>query len=256
MQSSGKPGITLQMYDNYFNEIAIKIAPFLNWLSMRYIEFEALISPQRLNRYKIACNNNTRKTLSLYRANIRMSQAFLAVLGIFEVVLRNKIDLHYKIQFSSNPEWLLASTMPGGFLTRNGCQNSLNKISRTYADLGANYTHDKLLSELSFGFWKFMFAGRQFQAGGSTLLTIFPNLPPHRNQSFIYQKLDKINSIRNRVAHHEPICFGAGNVIGTVYARSHFQEIIDIITYMGVSSQQLFYGIDGVFKEANFIDAI
>ena len=223
---------------------------------MRYIEFEVLMSPQRLNRYKIACNHNTRKTLSLYLSNIRMSQAFLAILGIFEVVLRNKIDRHYKAQFNVTPDWLIASTLPGGFLTRNGCQNSVNKISRTYADLGANYTHDKLLSELSFGFWKFMFAGRQFQAGGSTLLAIFPHLPARRNQSFIYHKLDRINSIRNRVAHHEPICFGVGNTIGTVYARDHYQEIIDVITYMGVNSQQLFYGVDGVIKEANFIDGI
>jgi len=66
---------------------------------MRYAEFEELISPQRLNRYKVACNNNTRKTVGLYRANIRMSQAFLAVLGLFEVVLRNKIDAHFKAHF-------------------------------------------------------------------------------------------------------------------------------------------------------------
>jgi hypothetical protein len=223
---------------------------------MKYVDFEALISPQRLYRYKAACHNNTRKTLSLYRANIRMSQAFLAVLGIFEVVLRNKIDRHYKVQFAATPDWLVSSTLPGGFLTYNGCQNSLNKISRTYSDLGANYTHDKLLAELSFGFWKFMFAGRQFQAGGSTLLAILPNLPPHRNQNFVYQKLDRINSIRNRVAHHEPICFGVGNIIGTGYARAHFQEIVDVITYMGVNSRELFYGIDGVISEANYIDTI
>ena len=101
-----------------------------------------------------------------------------------------------------------------------------------------------------------MFAGRQFQAGGSSLLAIFPNLPSHRNQGFIYHKLDRINSIRNRVAHHEPICFGAGNMISTAYARSHFQEMVDIITYMGIKSQELFFGIDGVIKEANYIDSI
>ena len=223
---------------------------------MRYIEFEELISQQRLSRYKAACSNNTRKTLSLYRANIRMSQAFLAIVGIFEVVLRNKIDLHYKTQFPATPEWLLASTLPGGFLTRNGCQNSMYKIARIYADLGSTYSHDKLLAELNFGFWKFMFAGRQFQAGGSTLLHIFPELPPRCNQSFIYHKLDRINSIRNRVAHHEPICFGEGNVIGTAYARAHFQEIIDIITYMRINSKQLFYGVDSIITEANYIDTI
>jgi hypothetical protein len=223
---------------------------------MRYSHFEQLITRQRLARYLAACGDDTRKTLRLYRANIRISQAFLAVLGVFEVVLRNKIDWHYKAQFQANPDWLLGSTLPGGFLTQPGCQNSLNKISQTYTSLGANYTHDKLLADLSFGFWKFMFAGRQFQAAGSTLLGIFPSLPALHNQVFIYHKLDRINSIRNRVAHHEPICFGAGNTIGTSYARQHFQEITDILTFMNINSGQLFYGIDGVLREADYIDDI
>ena len=226
---------------------------------MLYPEFERLISQQRLARYKAACNNDTRKTYGLYRANIRLSRAFLAVLSIFEVVLRNKIDLHYTAQFSAisgNPDWLLTSTLPGGFLTHNGCESSLNKVTTLYANLGSNYTHNKLLAELSFGFWKHLFAGRQFRAGGSTLLGIFPNMPLHCNQAFIYTKLSRINSIRNRVAHHEPICFGRGNTIGTAYARSHFQEITDLLSYMNVNSQELFYGVDGVLKEANNIDIL
>ncbi|WP_218162218.1 hypothetical protein [Chitinophaga sp. CF118] len=125
-----------------------------------------------------------------------------------------------------------------------------------YDELGSDYTHDKLLAKLSFGFWKHLFAGRQFHAGGSTLLAIFPNIPFHHNQTFIYHKLSKINSIRNRVAHHEAICFGTGNTIGTAYARSHFQEMIDLLSYMDINSQQLFYGVDNVLKEANYIDTL
>ncbi len=49
---------------------------------MRYDEFETLISSQRLDRFKEACNNDTRKALRLYRSNIRLSQAFLGVLRI------------------------------------------------------------------------------------------------------------------------------------------------------------------------------
>lgn len=226
---------------------------------MLYPEFERLISQQRLARYKAACNNDTRKTYGLYRANIRLSRAFLAVLSIFEVVLRNKIDLHYTAQFaaiSGNPDWLLTSILPGGFLTHNGCQNSLEKVRMCYTDLGSNYTHHKLLAKLSFGFWKHMFSGQQFQAGGNTLLAIFPCIPSRCNQNFIYNKLNRINSIRNRVAHHEPICFGRGDTIGTAYARSHFQEITDLLSYMNVNSQELFYGVDGVLKEANNIDTL
>jgi hypothetical protein len=147
---------------------------------LKFNKFEALISAQRLCRYKASCVNNIRRTTRLYRANIRISQAFLATLSIFEVVLRNKIDRHYKIKFPAQPgghEWILSSILPGGFLTQPGCQRTLNKINEAYTGLGASYTHDKLLAELSFGTWKFMFAGKQFQAGGNTLLNIFPNLP-------------------------------------------------------------------------------
>ena len=169
---------------------------------MKYIELEELLSPMRLGRYNSACNDHILKTLSLYRANIRISEAFLPVLSIFEVVLRNKIDLHYRSRFPvkyGNPEWLIASALPGGFLEKSGCRNSVDKIIQACARLGSNYTHDRLLAGLSFGFWTHLFAGKQYQAGGNSLLAIFPNLPPRRNQTFIYHKLHRMNTIRKRL---------------------------------------------------------
>jgi len=226
---------------------------------MKFNKFEILISPQRLTRYKASCANDTRKTTRLYRANIRMSQAFLGTLSIFEIVLRNKIDIHYKGHYPATPgghQWLLASILPGGFLTPHNCARTLNKINEAYSNLAGNYTHDKLVAELSFGTWRFMFAGHQYRAGGNSLLAIFPNLPAAYNQGNVYTKLSNINAIRNRVAHHEPICFAAGNVIGTLYARQHFQDIVDILSWMGINHRELFFGIDGVIKEADYIDRI
>ncbi len=226
---------------------------------MTYEEFEQLISHSRLTRYIAACDNDKRRTLKLYRANIRLSGDLLAILGMFEVVLRNKIDVHYKAQFFAAPgshDWLLAATLPGGFLTGRNCYNSRIKINEAYRELGTRYTHDRLVASLSFGFWKHLFKGFQFMAGGSTLLSIFPGKPPRTNQSNVYAKLDRINAIRNRVAHHEPICFGLGNAISSAYVRSHFQEIIDLLNWMNIDESLLFTGIDGVLKEAGFIDRI
>ena len=217
------------------------------------------MSPQRIGRYYNSCNHHVLKTLSLYHANIRLSQAFLPVLSYFEVVLRNRIDLHYRIRFvqsAGKPDWLLAAARPGGFFAKNGCLSSSEKILEASARLGAKYTHDRLVAELSFGFWRFMFAGKQYQAAGNTLLAIFPYLPPRQNQTFIYQKLKRINSIRNRIAHHEPICFGGANAISASYARSHFQEITDILGYMNIDSRQLFQGFNSLLNEANYIDNI
>lgn len=226
---------------------------------MRYCEFEELMSPQRIGRYYLSCNQHSLKTLSLYHANIRLSQAFLPVLSYFEVVLRNRIDLHYRVRFmqqSGNPDWLLSAALPGGFFMKAGCLSSAEKILQGHARLGARYTHDRLVAELSFGFWKFMFAGKQYNAGGNSLLGIFPHLPPRCNQTFIYQKLKRINSIRNRIAHHEPICFGMNNAISASYARSHFQEMIDILDYMNIDSRNLFRGFKGVLEEAIYIDSL
>jgi hypothetical protein len=183
----------------------------------------------------------------------------MAILSLFEVVLRNKIDSHYKLLFPSSPnraEWLLASIQPGGFLTRPGCENSLRVVRRTHDQLGVNYSHDKLLAALSFGFWKFLFAGRQFSAGGDSLLAIFPNLPFHHSQVNVYHKLDQINSLRNRVAHHEPICFGQHNTISTIYARSHYLNITEIVAWMNINHGKLFFGIGSIHRELSFIDRI
>lgn len=226
---------------------------------MTYRTFELLMSPVRLARYQTATGCNNIKTMKLYRANVRLSGAILAVLGMFEVVLRNKIDGHYRTQFpimAGGTGWLLDATMPGGFLTQPGCHNSIIKINQAYNDLGRHYTHDRLIATLSFGFWKYMFKGNQFRAGGNTLLAIFPKKPPHTNQSAIFTVLDKINDLRNRVAHHEPICFGPVNTISTDYARMHFKMIIDILQWMDINAQQLLIGVDGVLKECNFIDSI
>ncbi|MCA0428478.1 MAG: hypothetical protein LCH37_13680 [Bacteroidetes bacterium] len=66
---------------------------------MTYDEFETLLSTTRLEKYLIAAGDNKRKALFYYRQNIRSSQAVYARLCLFEVVLRNKIDQHYRQKF-------------------------------------------------------------------------------------------------------------------------------------------------------------
>jgi hypothetical protein len=162
MQSSGKPGIRGKAKVIYGNK---------KELGMKYCEFEELISPQRIGRYYNSCNQHVLKTISLYHANIRLSQAFLPILSYFEVVLRNRIDLHYRLRYvqsAGKPDWLIAAALPGGFFAKGGCLSSSEKILQAHARLGSRYTHDRLVAELSFGFWRFMFAGKQYQAAGNT----------------------------------------------------------------------------------------
>ena len=52
----------------------------------------------------------------------------------------------------------------------------------------------------------------QFNQTGRVLLRAFPNKERSTsevqyNHSYFFNELDKINTMRNRIAHHEPVCF-------------------------------------------------
>ena len=59
---------------------------------MKYADFEKIMSPQRMERYVTACRGDTRKAMTLYRYNLQVSQEMFAIVGCFEVALRNAID--------------------------------------------------------------------------------------------------------------------------------------------------------------------
>ena len=82
---------------------------------MKYREYEGAFSPARLNRYKMACRGNTRKTMLLYRYNVKLCQKYYAVLNIFEIILRNAVDRHYRAYFN-DADWIIHQLQPGGML--------------------------------------------------------------------------------------------------------------------------------------------
>lgn len=53
------------------------------------------------------------------------------------------------------------------------------------------------------------------------------------NQADVYKDLTHIREFRNRIAHHEPICFDGSGNISTAFARWHYQLICEYISYMG-----------------------
>lgn len=58
---------------------------------MKYDECLQVLSPARLNKYAQASGNEKAKTLRLYQYNIKLSQRFYGVIGMFEIMLRNAI---------------------------------------------------------------------------------------------------------------------------------------------------------------------
>ena len=74
------------------------------------------MSSQRMERYLIACGGNTRKSMTLYRYNLQVSQEMVTIVSCFEVALRNAIDR--KLTKNLGDDWLRDSITKGGIFTR------------------------------------------------------------------------------------------------------------------------------------------
>ena len=216
-------------------------------------QFHTAISQPRFNRYFAACENKQR-ALRLYRANINLSQELYGVIGVFEVVLRNSIDRH--MSNMKGPFWLEDAVNEGGYLDLNPrCLDSFHTVQEAIHKLGIDYTHDRLIAKLTLGFWTYQFATKEYAAAGSTLLNIFPNTPRGTRQKDIFQSLIKINDLRNRIAHHEPICFD-GQAICLKKTKRRYDLILELLGWLGCNHNRLLYGIDGVKRALNAIARI
>lgn len=226
---------------------------------MKYKDFEIIMSTNRMTRYLMACNNNTKKAMTLYRWNLQLSQELFTVISCFEIALRNAIDTHYLKVYGNN--WLRQAGN-GGMFDNQKCRLTAQNINDAAQKLNVNYTHNKLVAELGFGFWRYMFAPHQFLLAGQSLLAIFPAKPQSTpgmqyNASFVFNQLSRINNIRNRIAHHEPICFVSGQPVkSTTFARQHYTLLLQLFQWMSIDEGKLLYGLDHINLTCNKIDAL
>ena len=190
---------------------------------------QKLYSEARMGKYFRACAGNKNKTMQLYRYNLRLCQRFYGVLNHFEVLLRNAVNEHYMAYYSDS-DWIVNQAATGKILA-----HEKDEIKQTEADYKKRgiYNNDKMVSALTFGFWTYLFTKNNYRKGGKTLLKIFPNKAKGKNQADIYLDLTHIREFRNRIAHHEPICFDGSGNISTLFARRHYQLICDYISYFG-----------------------
>ncbi len=227
---------------------------------MRYTDFQRIMSDTRMHRYYIACGRNSRKAMTLYRLNLRLSQEMFTVISCFEVALRNTIDQHYLRTLGA--DWLRDAAIPGARFGNRKCAFTAQSINDVVTKLGHNYTHGKVVSELGFGFWRYLFSRHQYRAAGQTLISVFPGLPTSSasiqyNSIFIFNELEKINQIRNRIAHHEAICFiPTLYVKNTNFARQHYAGMLQLFQWMHIDENALLHGLDHVVDLCDKIDAL
>jgi hypothetical protein len=229
---------------------------------MKYKEFENIISAQRMRKYLVACGGDTKKAMTLYRYNLELSKEMFTVISCFEVALRNRID-NVLVNHLGN-EWLKDSILRGGiFNVDTRVANTKKIIEKAYNGLlkDGKYSHHKLLAEMEFGIWKYMYAAPQYALTGNVLLDVFPNKPKTTvniqfDNSYVFRELDYINKLRNRIAHHEPICFNKNQNLDLTYVKNRHSRMIWLLQWMNIDSASLLYGLDHIDKIVKKIEAL
>lgn len=144
--------------------------------------------------------------LELYNWNAQLASALIYPFHIFEVSVRNAVSEALSKAHSSH--WHTAQSFSRSMKkARYGyCPiDDLSKVVKKHQALS------KVIPELKFVFWEKLFTSRfQKQIWDNHIHNVFPNhacvgLTPAELRDYIRNQIESVRTIRNRVAHHEPI---------------------------------------------------
>ena len=171
------------------------------------------LGPERLTSYLVDCDNDLDRALDLYAWNAQIAAAFLEDLGRLEVVLRNRFDEALTALVASvgrSPLWYDHTSLFPGKHAKNALRD-LRKAKQRATDHGKRpLVHSELISELNFGFWRFLCSPRYHTTMWVPALgSQFPNHPSAGNaaqiRTDVESRMRQLHFLRNRVAHHKPI---------------------------------------------------
>jgi hypothetical protein len=163
---------------------------------------ENALTAARLSPYMKAMNNDLQGALRLYELNGRVGALLFQWLGLVEVILRNALTGQLRMASSSmqfDPFLALWSDLAPQ--TRASYQSAVARLEQKRGV----FSFDMLVTELPFGFWKFLLSsGYQTTLWTQYFRHSFPFLKP-KDRSLVYAAVQTCVSLRNLIAHHEPI---------------------------------------------------
>ncbi|MGW9348444.1 Abi family protein [Nocardiopsis flavescens] len=178
---------------------------------------DAWLGSPRFQKYVDSCAGDRARALALYEWNVTLGQALMRDIAHFEIAMRNAYNTALEANWTGTDHWLLDPDSP--VVTpiwrikkdRSGLKrgSDVNYLNRRAVDSairrcgGVRATPGKVMAELSFGFW------RQLTSASHEKTVWVPYLhhaySPKANRSSIDRIIGNINTVRNRIAHHEPI---------------------------------------------------
>ena len=158
------------------------------------------IGDERLRGYVAACGGHELRGLDLYLWNGRVSAAVFEDIGFVEVAMRNACheqlsrwhaDLGHRSPWYFSPELLPRHMQDVGIARGRVAQGRKPE------------TEGRVVAQMTFGFWRLLHSKRyEATLWQWALRHVYP---PGTARSAVHGRLDRINTLRNRIAHHEPV---------------------------------------------------
>jgi hypothetical protein len=176
-------------------------------------ELERLISPERFATY-LSRTGDPDRALALYRWNACISGAFAELLHHVEVIVRNAMHdrlAAYHATVGGRPPGAAWFDEPRWVRHHWFHRQALTSISRAVGAAGhtpAMPRPGKVISDLNFGFWRYLASDRYEQSFWTPALDhsfTAPGKTVRARRHAVEDRIAPLHLLRNRIAHCEPI---------------------------------------------------
>jgi len=179
---------------------------------------EILISEQRFSTYDRMFNGNRIKAIEYYQLNIKIAQSLYPLLLYTEVSLRNLIHRSCTAHFQTD-QWFQ-------FCEQEEQIKKIEQVKKKIEAISSVLSSDKIVAELTFGFWCSLLNKRNAKHFWKPLQRAFPHLEASVKREKMASTINHIRKLRNRIFHYEPICNDL-NVL-----RLNYLNMINVLRWM------------------------
>lgn len=169
---------------------------------MDWSDYERHFSRARMGRYLMARGGDAGQAMRDYANNLRLSAAMLPMLNVVEVALRNGVQAQLSKRYGA-PDWWSAMDADASFARQ---AKEISGVKERLQLRHEPQTPDKIVAELTFGFWSSLFNAHLQANLWKPLRLVFQHCPKQqRKRGNISNRLNQIRLLRNRVFHYEPL---------------------------------------------------
>ncbi|MFA0442457.1 hypothetical protein AB4560_21325 [Vibrio sp. 10N.222.51.C12] len=226
---------------------------------MNYNELKKGLSPQKLNSYQrfLGCTSD-KELIASYMVLQSLQEKFYLPIQLVELTLRNNINAaiyqHLKGKGATNRQanrWY--HSVPATQTSKDQVSAAKTKANREVK--GRPYNHNDVIARLTFGFWIYLLDKPHRLSGAANVdhqlwpyITndVFPNRGGKGIPS-LFNDLNTLNKLRNRLFHHEPIWMGSGvtskqDALDMLDKR--YELVMNMLGYLSPDKMKLVQSID------------